>query len=285
MMPIADPCANLTTGYLLVDVCAFSDINYEGIRRVACIPSLLTKAEELMPCLISVSELSLPQLEQITEIFRGQTAGDHSFAICAWLDSDLEIGELAEHLARFLCGPGPNETKVLWRFFDPRAFATSMLVFSQVQCRALLGPIKSWKFTWCRNWWQVSQNNFEQNPLSDCQAGWPTTEQWPVLRGARMINNVINRFCDGRTPLPEESLQYLTKGIIHLVDGLQLQLHDEDDLSEFVFLCVKYGSSYRRHPKLAQAWAVLTQEKISWTDVRSKLLPADFERLNIAIYS
>lgn len=285
MKPIEDPCADMATGFLLLDVSAFSDISYESFTTVPCIPSMLTKAEELMPRLVRISDLSPLQLEQMIEIFREQAAGEHSFVICAWIESDLDMAELAEHVARFLCGPGPQGSKVLWRFFDPRAFATSVAVFSEDQLESLLGPITSWRFTWSRNWWQVTQIVCNPSPLFDFQKGWPTEEQWPTVTGTRVINKVLDRFDSDRKLTSEECLHLLRTTITHVEDGLRLNLRDENDLAEFVYLCAKYGEAYRRHPKLVPIWDALIHEEISWTDVLSQLQAADFDRLNQVVYS
>lgn len=285
MKPIEDPCADLTTGFLLMDVSASSDLDYGSFRTIPCVPSALTKAEALMPCLISVSDLSPAQLEQMVDIFRQQAAGEHSFVICAWIECDLEIGDLAEHLARFLCGPGPDGAKVLWRFFDPRTFATSMSVFSQEQRKSLLGPIGGWRFTWCRNWWLISQSPCEPCVLLDFHTGWPTGPQWPLVQGTRVVNKAINRLANEIKLAPKACLHILRAATTYLGDSMRLNLHNENDQAEFVYLCVKYGSAYRHHPKLARAWDALMQEKISWTDVCSQLHAADFDCLNVAIYS
>ena len=285
MNPIADPCADLTGGFLLMDVSANSDINYESFRTVSCVPSGLTKAAELMPCLISVSDLSSSQLEQLVDIFRQQATGEHAFAICAWIECDLKIGDLAEHLALFLCGLGPDGAKVLWRFFDPRAFATSMSVLSQEQRQSLLGPIKSWRFTWCRNWWLISHKPCKPCPLSDSHTGWPTAQQWPLVQGTRVIHRTVNQLDNEMKLRAEQCVQILNAAITSFEDAIRLNLHNENDQAEFVYLCVKYGPAYRRHPKLARAWDELTQGNVGWIDVRSQLLAADFDHLKVVIYS
>lgn len=285
MKPIEDPCADMANGFLLLDVSAFSEISYESFTTVPCIPSTLTKAEELMPRLVRIGDLLSPQLEQMIDIFREQAAGEHPFVICAWIECDLGIEEVAEHLARFLCGPGPDGAKVLWRFFDPRAFATSVSVFSKDQRESLLGPIRSWRFTWCRNWWEVTHAACNPTPFFDFQTGWPTKEQWPIVKATRVINKVLNRFGDGGEPTSEECLYRLRTSITYLEDGLRMNLRDENDLEEFVYLCARYGEAYRRHPKLVPIWDALIHEEISWTDVLSQLHAADFDRLNLLVYS
>lgn len=285
MTPIEDPCADMASGFLLLDVSAFSDLSYESFTTVPCIPSTLTKAEELMPRLVRVSDLSPPQLEQMRDIFREQVAGEHPFVICAWIDCDLDVGDLAEHIARFLCGPGHDGAKVLWRFFDPRAFATSISVFSHEQRQSLLGPIKSWKFTWSRNWWQVTQDISDPSPLFDFQTGWPTAQQWPTVQGTRVINKVMKRLGEGRQLASGECLHFLQAAIAYFGDGLRLNIHDETDQVEFVYLCARYGAAYRRHPKLVPKWDALTQQKITWADVRSQLHTTDFDRLDVVVNS
>lgn len=283
--PIEDPCADLKTGFLLMDVSAFSDISYESFKTMACIPSALTKAEELMPRLVRIRDLSPPQLEQMIDIFRQQAAGEHPFVICGWIEADLDLEDLAEHIARLLCGPGHDGTKILWRFFDPRVFVTFISVSSQEQRQSLLGPIRSWKFTWCRNWWQVTQDVCDPSPLFDYQTGWPTAQQWSTVQATRVINKVMKQLADDKNLTSGECLHFLQAAITYFGDGLRLNLHDEDDRVEFVYLCAKYGAAYRNHPKLVPVWNALMREEISWVDVRSQLHAADFIRLDVVLNS
>ena len=233
MNPINDPCADLNAGYLLIDVLNFPDIGIglDNRQLVSCIPPMLSRSQDLMPRLVSIEELTSTQLEQMTDIFRQQAAGEHSFAICAWLECDLKIDELAEHLSRFLYGPGPGGDKVLWRFYDPRAFAIAMSLFSQEQLVVLMGPIKSWRFTWCRHWWLVSQK-FDRSAVPwDFQGGWPTDQQWPSIQRSRLINNVMNTLCAERKFTADECLKLQQASIFLLEECTRLNITEEDDQS------------------------------------------------------
>jgi hypothetical protein len=222
----------------------------------------------------------------MTDIFRQQAAGEHPFAICAWLECDLEIDELAEHLARFLCGPGPDGGKVMWRFYDPRALAITTSLFSQEQLEVLMGPIKSWRFTWCRHWWSVSPK-FDSSVLHwDSQRGWPTEQQWPSIQKSRLLNNVMNDLGSDRKLTADECLKYQQAFVVCLEECTRLlNIADEDDQFEFIYLCIKYGVAYRRHPKLAAEWGKLKDGKISWTDLRFQLSAADLDRLDSVLDS
>ncbi|WP_444848477.1 DUF4123 domain-containing protein [Duganella caerulea] len=272
---------------MLLDVCNLPpEFNCEPLKMIFCVPPELTNNQDLMPCLISVEVLSLAQLEQVIEIFRQQQAAQHPFTICAWLDCDLSIEELAVHIASFLSGLGPDGTSIFWRYFDPRVFSITMHLFTRQQRTALLGPIKNWWFTWCGNWWLVKGGADEADRLTSFQTGWPTVEQWPSILQSRVLHRVLAKYFLNSEPTALECLRYLKSSIEYLKDGaLTLGLADEDDQFEFAYLCVRYGEAYRRHPKLIEGWILLQQGKISWTALRLQLGQADFDRLNISLDS
>lgn len=280
MIAIDDPCTDLNSGYLLVDVSNFSEFSSEEFKSVPCVPTPLTNFEGLMPRLIGVKNLSNPQLERLTSIFRQQAEGQRGYAICAWIDCDSKIDELAEHIACFLCGPGPDGPGVLWRFFDPQVLAITMSVFSESQRQVLFGPIKKWRFAWCRNWWLISQKMNTPSPIFDFEMGWPTAEQWRHIRQSLVLNNVMNLVIADRQMASEECIRLVKELTVYLDDCTrQLNITDEDDQIEFVYLCAIYGSAYRRHPKLAEAWESLKYKKINWTDVKLQLNSTDFALL------
>lgn len=282
MTPIEDPCSNMDDGYLLVDVLNLQDIVLGDDQLVPCIPSALTNSQELMPCLVDIAKLSAAQHEAMMDIFREQAAGEHPFAICAWLECELEIDELAEHLARFLFVQNCDGAKVLWRYYDPRVFSLTNTLFSDAQRAALLSPIKRWRFTWCRNWWSVSQENINDNDYLEFQKGWPNLNQWFYLQKSRLINKILSALGTENKLAPEVCLKYQQKIMSYLDESLNvLNMTDEDDQSEFVYLCVKYGSAYRRHPGLRIAWDRLTKHEISWTDPCLQLSGAELEKLSM----
>jgi hypothetical protein len=284
MVPIADPSADMTTGYWLIDIANFPTLSLTGVRTISCVPPSLANVQELMPFLIAIADLSPMQWNDMTEMFRQQVAGQHPFAICGWLESDLEIEDLAEHIARFLSGPGPNGKGLLWRYFDPRVFSTAMALFSDRQREALLGPIKNWRFTWCRHWWRVSGPVRQSDRLSDFQIGWPMHEQWPSILQSQVLNRVLTKLGTEKKLTHQECLRHQKTAIGYLDDCVStLRLGDEDDQTEFVYLCVMYGAAYRRHAKLTTGWIALQRGEISWTDLRFQLDKADFERLDVSI--
>lgn len=284
MEPIADACADMTTGYWLIDIANFSALDLEDLRMVRCVPPTLANVQELMPCLVAIADLSPQQWDDMTEMLRQQVAGQHPFAICGWLECDLEIEDLAEHISRFLSGPGREGTEVFWRYFDPRVFSTTMGLFSERQRDALLGPIKNWRFTWCQHWWRVAGPVRQSDRLSDVETGWPMNEQWRIISQSRVLNRVLTKLGAERKLNPQECLRHQKTAIAYLGDCVStLHLSDEDDQTEFVYLCVMYGAAYRRHAKLTAGWLALQRGEISWTELRFQLDKADFERLDTSI--
>lgn len=281
MQPIPDPSTNIFTGYLLVDVCNLPELDCEAMEMVPCVPPALVNSQELMPCLIAVDQMSIAQKNQVLSMLKYQRAGEHAYAICAWLDCDLSIDELAIHIARGLSGISIGGTMVFWRYFDPRVFATTMALFSPAQRDALLGPIRSWQFVWCRNWWSVTRTVSPSDCLSDFLASWPTDQQWPRLLQTRVLNRILDKLGDDQALQPEDCLRYQQVALQHLAEDVITSYLNEDDLSEFGYLCTKYGAAYRLHEKLRHGWEALRCGEMSWTDVRFLLDQTDYARLDL----
>lgn len=281
MQPIPDPSTDIVKGYLLVDVCNLPELDCEAIKMVRCVPPALVNSQELMPCLIAVEQISVAQRDHVLSMLKYQRVGEHAHAICAWLDCDLGIDELAVHIARSLCGLGVGGTLVFWRYFDPRVFATTMALFSQAQRDVLLGPIKRWRFVWCRNWWSVIRTASQSDCLLDFLASWPSPQQWPSLLRSRVLNCILDKIGEDQALKPEDFLRYQQVALQYLVeDGITSYLN-EDDLLEFGYLCARYGVAYRFHQKLRHGWEALKCGDMSWTDVRFLLDQSDYARLEL----
>ncbi len=281
MQPIADPSTDIVTGYFLVDVCNLPELDCEAMSMVACVPPGLVNSAELMPCLIAVEQMSIAQRDHVLTLLKYQAAGEHAHAICAWLDCDLSVDELAVHIARSLSGPGIAGAMVLWRYFDPRVFATTLALFSSAQRDALLGPIKRWQFVWCRNWWSVTRTASHNPSLSDFLASWPTDQQWPGLLQSRVLNCILGKFGEDQTLKPDDCLRYQQVALRYLTEDVITPYLNEDDLSEFGYLCARYGAAYRLHEKLRPGWEALRRGEMSWTEVRFLLDQSDYARLDL----
>jgi hypothetical protein len=282
MQPIADSSTYIVTGYFLVDVCNLPEPDCEAMKMVACVPPALVNFEELMPCLIAVEQMSIAQRDHVLTTLKYQRAGEHAHAICAWLDCDLSIDELAVHIARGLSGPGVGGATVLWRYFDPRVFATTMALFSSAQRDALLGPIRRWQFVWCRNWWSITRTASRNASLSDFLTSWPTEQQWPRLLESRVLNRILDKLGEDQTLKPDDCLRYQQIVLQYLADDVLTPYLNEDDLSEFGYLCARYGPAYRLHEKLRPGWEALRRGEMSWTEVRFLLDQSDYAQLDLA---
>lgn len=281
MQPIPDPSTDIVTGYFLVDVCNFPELNCDAMKMVACVPPALVNSQELMPCLIAVEQMSIAQREQVLSMLKYQHAGEHAPVICAWLDCDLGIDELAVHIASGLSVVGIDGTMVFWRYFDPRVFSTTMALFSSAQRDALLGPVRGWHFVWCRNWWSVTPTAAHRDSLSDFLASWPTDQQWQRLLQSRVLNRILDKLGEDLALKPEDCLRHQRIALQYLADDAITAYLNEDDLSEFGYLCARYGAAYRLHEKLRHGWEALRCGEMNWTDVRFLLDQSDYAKLDL----
>ena len=274
-----DVLDDLKEGYLLVDRCNYGDFDPQGIEMVPCVPSDLTNASDLMPCLVDAKKLSSDHRSLLVEILRQQTQEEHPFAICGWLDADVGIEELAEHIAGFISGTGPDCKNLLWRYFDPRVFSTTVAIFPDAQREALLGPIKKWRFTWFHRLWLVSGGEEDVDYLENFDNAWPNMNQWQTIFQSREINRVLGKFRFQKESKYNSLLEYQKIVIGYLFESVsKLNLDDQDDQVEFAYLCTKYGAAYREHPRLKAWWLPLSKGDISWSEFRRKTDKETIER-------
>jgi hypothetical protein len=283
MMPIADPSAEITSGYLLVDASNYPrSLDCEPLPICRCIPADLTNIADLLPGLIDIGVLDAHQLQIVREILVLQTAGKHAWTICGVLRTDVGIEKLAEHIGGLLSVIDDEDRHVLWRFFDPRVFSLMISTFSIQQKATLLGPIREWCFAWRQRWWTVMGDVTKCVRPFDFDVELPTREQWPILRLSRLIDQVLLQL-ERESPMTSvDCLRAQQSTIIYLTEAsAELNLTEAEDLIDFAYLGMKYGAALRSDLNLIGAKANLASGKLSWSVFRNafnSVYSQDFEK-------
>ncbi|MGV7211659.1 DUF4123 domain-containing protein [Oxalobacteraceae bacterium A2-2] len=282
MRCISKPNVDCAAGYLLVDMATFpKSLGVAMPRLERCSPPGLTNVEHLMPCLIYLDELSPEQRAELADLFCDQMEGGSPPSICGHLISALAPQNLARHLSRFLIGAGPEGEQVLWRYFDPRVLSLLPRIYSAEQINALLAPIQSWDFAWCRRWWRLERTADSKDALSLYEQVWPDKTHWQYLKHTRMLTSVLSRM--ELENLAPDLLGRQGTVLGYLMEGAaRLHLSDED-LAEFASWCTRYGRAFRYHYKLDDAWSALERGQISWPALLDQLYARDLERMNAAL--
>lgn len=282
MRCISKPNVDCAVGYLLVDMATFPrNLGVAMPRLERCSPPGLTNVEHLMPCLIYLDELSPEQRTELANLFSDQVASGSSPSICGHLISALPLQDLARYLSRFLIGAGPGGEQILWRYFDPRVLSLLPRIYSAGQVNALLAPIQSWDFAWCRRWWRLERTADIRDALSLYEQVWPDEAHWQYLKHTRLLTSVLSKM-ELETPAAD-LLERQGTVLAHLVEGeARLRLSDED-LAEYASWCTRYGRAFRYHYKLDDAWTALERGQISWQALLDQLNAHDLERLNAAL--
>jgi len=283
MRPTLPPSGVIRTGFLLVDASNIDDETFaQSLPMLRCTPGTLTNADDLTPRLIDVAALTPGQQDDVTIALLRETSGDKPPVICAWLESPLDVDALAQHIVRFLIGPGSEGSPVFWRYYDPRVFSLAMALFLPAQKEALLGPITEWRFPWSQHWWTVPGPGHEIDPLGGRKPAWPTSNQWASLDHCDLIASVLVRMRDTQKNFsPSEALRYQRLADLALIAGKQhLKLADADELIEYALYSVRYGDAFLRHPKLDTAWNALADGTTNWAGLRDLLDHNDYRQLN-----
>ncbi|MBR8314373.1 DUF4123 domain-containing protein [Burkholderia dolosa] len=214
MSPAPDQQGPLKTGFLLVEPATLAHVpDLAALDMCACTPRALVHREELMPRLIDVAALDEEGRRIVTERWHEETTVERPPAICAWIDSAVGAEALAEHIARYLVGPGEGGRSVFWRYYDPRVLSLTLTVFDPAQRLALLGPAREWHFAWAGHRWRTARLGAEAASPDDEPAGWPRLDQWSRINRSDIVDRIRRRLpifpADRAAQLPAALDQFL----------------------------------------------------------------------------
>lgn len=274
----------LLRGFLLVEpATAQYEPFLEAFAMHSCTPRVLAHREELMPRLIDVASLSSDAQVEVTKLWLAEANAERPPVICAWLDCDVGIEELASHIAHYLVGPGANGKPVFWRYYDPRVLSLVTAVFDAQQRAALLGAIKEWQFAWAGHHWTISGPGSVRDESANDARGWPRSDQWPRIDRSNLKTRVVER-------LPDLSIENAAR-LPSELDGIFCEveqmggLGDANELADYAWHCAYYGAEFTQHPRLMEAWPALARRDTTWFDVRATFTPQDFQALEKAAHS
>ncbi|OXI32744.1 hypothetical protein CFB89_15795 [Burkholderia sp. AU16741] len=184
----------MTTGFLLVEPATLAHVpDLAAFDMRACTPRVLAHREELMPRLIDLAALDWEGRRIATERWQEEPEVERPPAICAWIDSAVDADALAEHIARYLVGPGEDGQPVFWRYYDPRVLSLTLEVFDPTQLLALLGPVHEWCFAWAGHRWRIAGLGAEIVQPDDQPLGWPRPDQWPRINRSEIADRIRRR--------------------------------------------------------------------------------------------
>ncbi|WP_230947407.1 DUF4123 domain-containing protein [Burkholderia territorii] len=194
MLPVPDDQELPTTGFLLVEPATLAHVpDLAALDMRACTPRVLAHREELMPRLIDLAALD-PEGQRIAiERWQEEPRVERPPAICAWIDSAVDVDALAEHIARYLVGPGEGGQPVFWRYYDPRVLILTLAVFDPIQRTALLGPVHEWRFVWHGHRWSCAGLGAEIVAQDDQPSGWPRPDQWLRINRSEIADQIRRR--------------------------------------------------------------------------------------------
>ena len=194
MQAIPDHQELMTTGFLLVEPATLAHVpDLAALDMRACTPRVLAHREELMPRLIDLAALDLEGQRIAAERWQEEPEVERPPAICAWIDSAVDTDALAEHIARYLVGPGEGGQPVFWRYYDPRVLSLTLAVFDPTQRLALLGPVHEWCFAWGGHRWRCAGLGAEIVQPDDQPSGWPRPDQWPRINRSDIADQIRRR--------------------------------------------------------------------------------------------
>lgn len=277
MQTVSASSEALTHGFLLIEPAMLAHAPaLAALDMRSCTPRVLAHREELMPRLIDVAALDEATQIAVTEVWSTEIFGERPPVACAWLDSNLDIDSLAQHIARYLVGPGVDGKPVFWRYYDPRVLALTLAIFDPAQRQALLGPIQAWQFIWAGHPWSVSGPGTATDMLEGHLPAWPRPDQWPHINRSDAATQVLDRL----SAVPAQDAVSLPATLDRLFsDAARFGLTLADDLADYAWHCMKYGSGFEQHPMLVEARSEITDGRATWPEVVSRITRDEFRQL------
>lgn len=266
MTPITDPTAEISSGYLLIDTLNLPrSLGCDPLPMRVCVAPDLTNIMNLLPGVVDIESLDADQLLTVREIMELQTTGRHPWAICGVLISDLNIEELAKHIASLLSVVDDEDRAVLWRFFDPRVFSLLLTIYSAEQKKALLGPIREWRFAWRGHWWLANGEGDSPDLLRSFDVAWPTKVQWPRLRLSKLLDQVLLRLESDAAIAACDCLDVQHRAVVLLKEAAtEMNFSEPSEMIDYAFMCVKHGSAFLSHPQFKHAQPALASGDLNW---------------------
>jgi hypothetical protein len=274
----------LDTGYLLLEPSNLPTEACEGLPEMrACVPSFLWKAQASMPRLLGLSNLAPAQREIVCRMLEYEESERHPPVVCAWLQSDGDIEELAKYVARNILGAGLDGQQVIWRYYDPRVFVLAAHLYTDEQRHALLGVIDTWMFRWRGQWWAVRpERPFVPSPY-DLDRAWPTAPQWELLSQSETFHRLYKRLSMIRSS-PHECLDELAHSITAFNETARYRHEGSvSDRAEFTFLSIRYRRAFRTYHRLISSWDRLHKKEITLKEMLAVLEPQDMDCLDSMI--
>lgn len=263
-------------GYLLIEPSNLSAELKELLPVThPCVPPFLWAAEESMPRLLRLDNLTHSEQEVVSQLLEQEKSEQYPPVVCAWLQTDSGTEELANCVARFINGTGEDSREVIWRYYDPRVFILTAYLFSEQKGNALLGNVQRWNFPWRRQWWCVQRTLPFVPSTADLALGWPESSHWDLLSKSRQFFRLharLHMYC----PLSEQCLDELNDSIAAFLETASY-LHREDDeqRSEFAYISTRYGTIFRECHELIPSWEKLRKREITLQQMMSSITSAD----------
>jgi len=274
----ADLLSQVTHGFLLVEP---ATVEHEPILQALamcpCTPRVLAHREELMPRLVDISLLEPEAQMRVTTVLLRETTANRPPVICAWLACDVDIDDLASHIARYLIGPGADGRPAFWRFYDPRVMALTLAKFDPAQRDLLLGPVTEWQFAWAGHRWSTIGPGARNDDSRGHTSAWPRDEQWLHINRSEVATRVIDRL----PPMVSDRVAQLPNELDRIFsDAVALGgIADSDTLADYAWHCIRYGRAFEQHPIVLDAWAALSRREVYWSDVLARFTADDLKAL------
>jgi hypothetical protein len=266
------PPGDLANSVMLFDASGFSDVRQaEQLPARVCEPMNLRYSKTGLPRILELSRCHADELQWLESILAEQNALSQSMPLahvgfCAWLDTDQDASNTADHLRHLLKvlpvdrANGLQGSPSFWRFYDPRVFLHVCRLLQADQLASLMGPIRRWRFQWLGHWYECQRDTLIQSTFP---TPFPKAERdntlneisqklWTELERGPQINQILMRLA-----LPES---ISCSQLLALADQAQkaLAIADQsywlagEDAIQYGFYAVRYGQAFTSLPQLTR---------------------------------
>jgi hypothetical protein len=300
-------CSSATlpeSGYLLLDPDAFPDSRQVAqLHPTVCRPTNWGQDTTGLPVLVSLARCDSWQTKWLRDFLEAEHGNSRytplmRHGICAHIETDVGIDELAVHLANEMLvlpiSKDGNRTlgAALWRFFDPRVFANLCWMLEAAHLKALVGPVAKWTFPWLGTTYVVDlvadeflAGKTEQAFLRPERiAGCAPIDigVWERAQRISNINQVLMRLRFRAEPSWGQRAAFARSAETALADAAhRLHWGHTEDLVLYADHVVRYGAAFVEHHKLVACWAQIAERAANMrcADVIALLAPDEYAAL------
>ncbi len=264
----------LAQDYALINPLQVDAALWSDLPVAVLVPPELEAQAHLMPRLLDLNAMQEEAKIQLLDRALLQQQHSRFSYFSAMLVSGLPMAQMASRLSKRLVAGGPDASKALLRFYDPRVFRHLCWVLSPDQLSRLLSGIESW--TWCDmrgQWRQYRPADITARSDLRLAAG-----QWEDLQRLGLLNRCLQQIARAE---PDSACDDAVAKSVNLLLKAAYERHglaDGPDRCLYAEQGVRFHPEIHRNVEIAERIARAGTGAVSYVDACRDLDDATLRR-------